>query len=88
MPLPADGQDRVTQKIKEHLMQFNSGVRPLSRDFSRGLQFGTVVQDETDGRGEILEAIRTRMGSEAPAESDLFYLGAVIGSLIVREIKR
>lgn len=82
--LPRDGEDRITQEIKGHIVDLIGDVRPLSRDFSRGLQFGTTVQYDVQGGG-LLESILMRIGAEAPEESDLFYLGAVIGSVAMKE---
>lgn len=84
-PLPADGEDRITGEIKEKLVSVITGVQPLSRDFSRGLTFGQNIQFDNDGQGGLLETILTRMDIEAPQESDLFYLGAVLGSIARRE---
>ena len=84
--LPADGQDRVTPEIKGHLVDLIKDVRPLSRDFARGLQFGTTIQHQEGGEGGILETILMRMEPDAPKESDLFYIGAVLGSTAMREI--
>ena len=83
--LPADGTDKITPEIKGHIADSIAGVRPLSRDFARGLNFGQRIQFESNGEGGLLEVILTRMGPEAPAESDLFYLGAVLGSIASRE---
>lgn len=82
--LPRDGEDRVTLEIKDHLVNTISGVRPLSRDFRRGLNFGVNVQFDADG-GSVLEQILMRMGPEAPQESELFYVGAVLGSVAMIE---
>lgn len=82
--LPADGQDRITHEIKDHIVDMIGDVSPLSRDFRRGLQFGTVVQHEIGG-GALLESILMRMREDAPEESDLFYLGAVVGSVAMKE---
>lgn len=82
--LPRDGEDRITPEIKELLVDVIGGVSPLSRDFRRGLQFGTTVQYDVNG-GALLESILMRMGAEAPEESDLFYLGAVLNSVAMKE---
>lgn len=82
--LPRDGEDRVTLEIKDYLVKTISGVRPLSRDFSRGLNIGINVQFDADG-GSVLEQLLMRMGPETPQESDLFYLGAVLGSMAMKE---
>ena len=82
--LPVDGADRITPEIKDYLVDLITSVSPLSRDFRRGLQFGTVVQGELPG-GAILETILLRMEADAPDESDLFYLGAVLGSTAMKD---
>lgn len=82
--LPRDGEDRITPEIKDQLVGVIGNVSPLSRDFRRGLQFGTTVQYDVQG-GALLESILMRMGAEAPEESDLFYLGAVLGSVAMKE---
>lgn len=82
--LHRDGEDIVTPEIKEALVATIASVRPLSRDFGRGLDFGVNVQWDSIG-GSMLEQILMRMDPEGPKESDLFYLGAVLGSLAARE---
>ena len=86
--LPADGTDRVTTEIREHIVDMVKGVRPLSRDFSRGLTFGQNIQFDVRVEGGLLETVLMHMDPEAPAESDLFFLGAVLGGLASREIQR
>jgi hypothetical protein len=81
--LPRDGEDRITPEIKDHLAQAISGIKPLSRDFRRGLHFGVGVQYDARG-GSILDQIIMRMEPEAPEESDLFYAGAVLGSIAMK----
>jgi len=83
--IPADGTDRITPEIQGHLVDAITSVRPLSRDFSRGLNFGQGIQFDTQGEGGLLETILVRMESDAPKESDLFYIGAVLGSIACRE---
>ena len=83
--LPADGTDRITAEIQGHLVDAITGVRPLSRDFSRGLNFGQNIQFDSQGDGGLLETILVRMEVNASQESDLFYLGAVLGSIARRE---
>ena len=85
MTLPADGQDRITPEIRDHVVGTITGVGPLSRDFSRGLTFGQNIQYDAQGEGGLLETILVRMEADAPPESDLFYLGAVLGSIARRE---
>ncbi len=82
--LPRDGEDRITLEIKGHLVDVIRDISPLSRDFRRGLQFGTRVQYDVQS-GALLESILLGMGAEDPKESDLFYLGAVIGSVAMKE---
>jgi len=82
---PADGTDRITPEIRGALVDAITGVRPLSRDFSRGLNFGQNIQFDTQGESGLLETILIRMEADAPQESDLFYLGAVLGSIARRE---
>jgi hypothetical protein len=82
--LPADGTDRVTPEIQSHIVELVTDVSPLSRDFRRGLQFGVTVQHEAQG-GALLESILMRMKVDAPEESDLFYLGAVVSSIAFKE---
>lgn len=86
--LPADGTDQITIEIKERLVALISGVAPLSRDFSRGLNFGQHIQNSSEGEGGLLETVLMRMEADAPPESDLFYLGAVLGSIASRETIR
>lgn len=86
--LPADGTDRVTTEIKGYLVDTITGVRPLSRDFSRGLTFGQNIQLNSGAEGGLLETILVRMEANAPQESDLFYLGAVLGGIASREVQR
>ena len=86
--IPADGTDRITTEIKGRLVETITGVRPLSRDFSRGLNFGQNIQYDAQGEGGLLETILVRMEADAPPESDLFYLGAVLGSIARREAER
>jgi hypothetical protein len=86
--LPADGTDRITPEIRGRIVETISGVRPLSRDFSRGLTFGQNIQYDSHGEGGLLETILVRMEADAPLESDLFYLGAVLGSIARREAER
>jgi len=86
--LPADGTDRITPEIRGHIVETITGVRPISRDFSRGLTFGQNIQYDSHGEGGLLETILVRMEADAPPESDLFYLGAVLGSIARREAER
>lgn len=86
--LPADGTDRVTPEIRGHLVDAITGLRLLSRDFSRGLHFGQNIQYDAQGEGGLLETILILMDTETPQESDLFYLGAVLGSIARREAER
>ena len=88
MTLPADGQDRITQEIQGQLISLMGGVRPLSRDFGRGINFGSNIQIDSLGQGGLLETIIARMRPDAEPESDLFYLGAVLGSIAAREVQR
>lgn len=86
--LPADGTDRITPEIKAHLVEALTSVQPLSRDFSRGLNFGQGIQFDSHSEGGLLETILIRMEADTPPESDLFYLGAVLGSIARRETER
>ena len=82
--LPSDGTDHITPEIREHFADLNTKVGPLSRDFSRGLQFGAIAQRDIKG-GAILETVLMRLEADAPQETDLFYIGAAIGSLAGRD---
>lgn len=86
--LPADGTDRITNEIKAFLVSTMVGVQSLSPDFSRGLTFGERVQHDSGCKGGLLETILMRLDPDAPHESDLFYLGAVLGSVASREIQQ
>ncbi len=86
--IPADGTDRITTEIKDQLVEVITGVRPLSSDFARGLNFGQNIQYDAQGQGGLLETVLMRMEPDAPSESDLFYLGAVLGSIARREAER
>ncbi len=83
--IPADGIDRITPEIKDQLVEMIGSVRPLSRDFARGLNFGQSIQFDADGEGGLLETVLVRIEADAPPEPDLFYLGAVLGSIASRE---
>lgn len=83
--IPADGTDQITPEIKAHLVDLITKTQPLSRDFSRGMNFGVGIQFDAQGEGGLLETILVRMEADASQESDLFYLGAVLGSIASRE---